>query len=418
MAELEPNRLDVCLHNHPDAKGVPGDLRSTWPNVVSAWRARRGDAIPDLLCACPPCQGMSSARSKLGNGYDPKNWEVDARNLLVEVVANVVQELRPRLVVLENVPQFLTRLVKHPDTGEGVTAPGLLLERIGADYEAFPTLLDVAEYGVPQTRKRTFITLIRKDEPCLSFLEQYGKIPFPIPTHEGDKQVSLGKHLAQFGLSELNPLTLTGAVDANDPLHAVPVWNRGDGDMRYAMVKATDLNGGSAWDNKACSQGCNNDEWSIDEGSATCPQCGSALLRPVVKDKKSGELRLITGFRNSSYRRMDENSVASTVTTASGHIGSDVNIHPTQHRLLSVRECALLQTFPWDFKWGEVLKKGHLGKIREMIGEAVPPLFTQAHGQVLKALLNGKVDPCELMGIGDKRSHRARVKLGLSPNYS
>ncbi|MBO0934738.1 DNA cytosine methyltransferase [Fibrella aquatilis] len=415
MAELEPNRLDVCERNHPGTKGVPGDLRTTWQQVVADWHQRQEGNRPDLLCACPPCQGMSSARAGLGAGSDPKKWEVDERNLLVEVVANVVRSLQPRLVVLENVPQFLTRLVKHPDTDDGISAPNLLLERIGVDYAAFPVVVDMADYGVPQTRKRTFITLVRRDEPCLVLLNQSRKIPFPIPTHEGDKRISFGQFFTQYNLSPLNPLRAEEAVDAQDPLHAVPVWDNGVDDRRYAMVQATALNGGSAWDNKACSIGCNNENESINDEMAVCPQCGNPLLRPVVKDKKTGDWRLIQGFRNSSYRRLDERLVASTVTTASAHLGSDINIHPTQNRLLSVRECALLQTFPWDFDWGKTLERGHLNKIREMIGEAVPPLFTQAHGLVLNNLLEGTADLDSLMDINNTRSRRARIKLGLPP---
>jgi DNA (cytosine-5)-methyltransferase 1 len=356
---------------------------------------------------------MSSARAGLGSGNDPDKWEVDDRNLLVEVVANVVRQLRPRIVVLENVPQFLTRLVRHPDTEEGITAPGLLLERIGNDYEAFPAVVDLADYGVPQTRKRTFITLIHRDEACLNWLTQNRRLPFPIPTHEGAERVTFGQFFAQHNLPELSPLTPDGAFDPNDPLHAIPVWNDGADDRRYAMVQATALNGGSAWNNKECLQGCNNTDIPIHEDAATCPQCGSLLLRPVVKDKESGEWRLIRGFRRTSYRRMDENMVASTVTTASAHIGSDVNIHPTQNRLLSVRECAMLQTFPDNFDWGDSLVKGHLNKIREMIGEAVPPLFTNAHGNILNGLLTAQVHPNDLMSVEDNRSSRARSKLGL-----
>jgi len=79
---------------------------------------------------------------------------------------------------------------------------------------------------------------------------------------------------------------------------------------------------------------------------------------------------------------------AATITTASGHIGSDYTIHPTQNRLLSPLECSVLQTFPQDFKWGEALKKFGHTNIREMIGEAVPPAFTELHGAVLQNILH------------------------------
>jgi len=119
--------------------------------------------------------------------------------------------------------------------------------------------------------------------------------------------------------------------------------------------------------------------------AVTCPNCSGPLLRPIVQEK-DGSYRLVKGFK-SSYRRMYADRPAATVTTASGHIGSDYTIHPTQNRLLSPLECSLLQTFPSDFKWGDALKKlGHTN-VREMIGEAVPPAFTKLHGEVLLGIL-------------------------------
>jgi DNA (cytosine-5)-methyltransferase 1 len=78
---------------------------------------------------------------------------------------------------------------------------------------------------------------------------------------------------------------------------------------------------------------------------------------------------------------------AATITTASGHIGSDYTIHPTENRLLSIYECALLQTFPKSFAWGDALEKYGHTNVREMIGEAVPPAFTRLHGEVLRGIL-------------------------------
>jgi DNA (cytosine-5)-methyltransferase 1 len=86
---------------------------------------------------------------------------------------------------------------------------------------------------------------------------------------------------------------------------------------------------------------------------------------------------------------MHPDKPAATITTATGRIGSDNTLHPSQHRVLSMLECQHLQTFPRDFNWGDHLKcYGHTS-LREMIGEAVPPQFTQLHGQVLASLLDG-----------------------------
>jgi DNA (cytosine-5)-methyltransferase 1 len=127
---------------------------------------------------------------------------------------------------------------------------------------------------------------------------------------------------------------------------------------------------------------------------------------------EDGKYRLVKGFK-SSYRRMHGNRPAATVTTASGHIGSDYTIHPTENRLLSPLECALLQTFPKEFNWGNALKKlGHTN-VREMIGEAVPPAFTKLHGEALLSLLRGQ-SKSTLMPLNNKRCLKGWGKLAAA----
>jgi DNA (cytosine-5)-methyltransferase 1 len=93
----------------------------------------------------------------------------DQRNLLVTLIAKVAKELRPRVVVVENVQAFLTRQVRHPETNRPISAAKLLIEHLAEDYQPFPLLADLCHYGVPQTRKRAFLTFIHRQE---RFLEQ------------------------------------------------------------------------------------------------------------------------------------------------------------------------------------------------------------------------------------------------------
>jgi len=77
---------------------------------------------------------------------------------------------------------------------------------------------------------------------------------------------------------------------------------------------------------------------------------------------------------------------------------------------MSTLECARLQTFPETFRWGDALEtKGHTN-VRDMIGEAVPPLFTRQHGRVLAALLEGR-RPNLVMSTEDKRVKKAVASL-------
>ncbi|WP_310628701.1 DNA cytosine methyltransferase [Limnohabitans sp.] len=407
MAELDPRRLDVCLLNHPGAEGVAGDLRKTWKTVIKKYRARAGKARPALLCACPPCQGMSSARSGLGSHDDAAAGSKDERNLLVTVVANVALELKPSLLVVENVPAFFSRKVNHPKDKKPVSAANYLITALADDYVAFPLVTDLCDFGVPQSRNRAFLTFVRKDLPGLKELLRIGRAPFPRATHAPDignaHPITLSAALDSFNLPALDAAKAeTAHAEEYKGFHSVPVWS----ERIYAMVAAIPVaSGRSAWDNDVCHH-CG--PVKVLPETVTCPLCEAPLLRPIVK-KDDGSYRFVKGFK-SSYRRMHSDRPAATVTTASGHIGSDYTIHPTQNRLLSPLECSLLQTFPMDFKWGDALKKFGHTNVREMIGEAVPPAFTKLHGEVLYGILKREWGLAP-MALSDERSVKGWMKL-------
>lgn len=405
LAELDPRRLDVAGLNLSDATLVPGDLRVTWPDVVSAYRTRQGLRSPALLAACPPCQGMSSARGGRGREDDPDAGSRDARNLLVEVIASVAHALAPRVVVVENVPAFFRRQVRHPRTGAPISAAVLLARSLRGKYELHPMEADLADYGVPQSRKRAFMCFLRRGDEVVRWFAERGRAPFPRPTHATDygaRPLTLRQALDELG---------AGSLDAGDSaragkgLHAVPVWDP----ARYAMVAAIPAGAGaSAWDNDRCPS-CG---LVTPKDMASCPACEARLNRPSVIDLDGGA-RLIKGFQSSSYTRMHPDRPASTVTTASGHIGSDRTLHPFENRVLSIRECQHLQTFPADFQWGDALERWGHSNVRAMVGEAVPPQFTSMHGEVLVGALTGEPVRAAIVA-SDERMMRARQRLAAA----
>jgi DNA (cytosine-5)-methyltransferase 1 len=353
---------------------------------------------------------MSSARSGKGSHDDAEAGSKDERNLLVTVIANVALKLMPSLIVVENVPAFFTRKVHHPKDKKPVSAANYLVTSLADHYVAFPMVADLCDFGIPQSRNRAFLTFARKDLPGLKELLRIGRAPFPRATHAPDNgnamPVSLADALAAFALPALDAATADTAQAAQYAgFHSVPVWD----ERMYAMVAAIPSGTGrSAWDNDVCRQ-C-GPVTAVPE-TVTCPKCSEPLLRPIVQED-DGSYRLVKGFK-SSYRRMYADRPAATVTTASGHIGSDYTIHPTQNRLLSPLECSLLQTFPSDFKWGDALKNlGHTN-VREMIGEAVPPAFTKLHGDVLHGILKREWS-CAPMATSDERITKAWTKLAAA----
>ena len=407
MGELIEERLDVALRNHVNALGVPGDLRNTWREVVDQWRLLYGAASPALVAACPPCQGMSTARSDRGAEDDPDAGARDDRNLLVLPIFHITRELSPTFVVVENVTAFLSRVVREPGRGEVISAARLLIRLLAEDYDVYPFLTDLADFGVPQRRKRAFLTLVRRASPVGDVLHRTGRSPYPVPSHAADyggEHIPLELALAEFGLPSLDSRDPTLAKDSERPLHFVPVW----AEQQHRMVAAIPSgSGASAWDNDNC-RACGAVEKNPE--TAECPVCGDTLLRPVVREEPRP--RLVRGFRRASYRRMEPARPAATITTASGRIGSSRTIHPFENRVLSPLECALLQTIPHDFDWGNILEGRGVSELRAMIGEAVPPRFTKMHGEVLVSLLAQPENVDHLIEQTDKRCEAACRRLG------
>ena len=406
VSELVEKRLEVAKLNHPDAVAVLGDLRRMWPVVVDSFREIHGSESPVLLSGCPPCQGMSSAKGDRGKEDDPDAGSRDGRNLLVLPIAEVAKELQPTFVVVENVPAFLRRRVWDPDSVTPCSAAKILCNRLESDYCVYAAVVDLCEFGIPQHRSRAFLTLVRKDTEALDVLRRSGRAPFPAPTHGGPNSpdfITIDDALRESGLPTLDAGSVETAGSSDHPMHRVPVWL----DRRYEMVAAIPPgSGASAWETDHCGR-C--DAKGIVFTEAVCPHCQSPMLRPTVQNE-DGSWRLVKGFRSSSYRRMDPARPAATITTASGHIGSDRTLHPWENRVLSPAECGWLQTIPSTFRWGDSMKKwGHTG-VRQMIGEAVPPLFTMLHGRILAALAEG-YDVPEALLQGDRRCQKALAKL-------
>ena len=281
----------------------------------------------------------------------------------------------------------------------------LLISLLKAEYVAFPLLSDLADYGVPQTRVRSVHHLRAGGaKGACRFLKSAAQFRIRDRRHapdHGGEPVALRDALEGFNLPALAADSIASAR-SDQALHCVPIWSA----AQYRMVAAIPAgSGASAWDNDNCPD-CGRS--GLPRDLACCPACNARLLRPQVVEE--GRARLVTGFRRSSYRRLSPDRPAATITTSSNRIGSDRTIHPFENRVLSPLECQKLQTLPEDFDWGEVLKQSQTGLVREMIGEAVPPRFTEAHGKIVVGLLNGG-RPQELLLRADRRVSTVAQKL-------
>ena len=381
QVEMDSERVAAGRRNFPHSEWICGDVRERLGDVVRVHR-KHGDSL-DVLIATPPCQGMSSSNPSRGKRATPKADALDEKNGLILEVIPYANALNPRMIVCENVRQILTLTV--PRDGQRRRVTDLLSEGL-PDYHWFGGVINVADYGVPQVRRRALMVAVRKDESCLKHLLYQGLSPWPKPTHAENPTNGLSNWLGvKEWLQSLGhqPLDSRSKETArgDHPLHYVPTY----GEERYLQISDIPPDTGrSAYDNDRCPS-CGHA--GVETGLIECPECGSVMRnRPyVIRD---GNPRLVKGFK-SSYRRMRSDRPSYTITTNTSHVGSDFKIHPWENRVLSPLECADIQTVPRSFDWSYAIESGRKYLVRKLVGEAFPPYFTYQHGLVLRTLLEG-----------------------------
>jgi len=304
--EVDPKAQETYRLNHPEVQLCSTDIRQLDPALL---REQLGLGAGDLklLAGCPPCQGFSRlrTRNKFASIDDPRN------NLVLEF-QRFAEAFRPQNILLENVPSL-----KGDSRFESFVAA---LEGMG--YKCLVKVIDAADYGVPQRRKRLIM---------LASLSGLPSLPKPVAERSTVRKALTG---------------MREPGDMHDALHSIPE-NRSEAVRRIIGLIPKD--GGSRRD----------------------------LPAHLVLDchKKS------SGF-SDVYGRMAWDKVAPTITSGCHNPSKGRFLHPESNRTITLREAALLQGFPSDYKF----VVGH-GKesIALMIGNALPPPLIAAHAGSLIA---------------------------------
>ena len=381
QVEVDQKRAAIGAANFPNSTWLVRDVCGSADEIATAYHRAASQRL-DMLVATPPCQGMSSSNPSRGKRRSLRAQELEAKNRLMLEVIPVARRLKPRVIVAENVRPVLTLSVEYEGTNRTVIDH---IRHHLSDYEVFPEVVNVADYGIPQVRRRALVVAIHKDEPCLADLSSQRRTPLPSPTHS---ERPTNGALPWVSIRQWLQLMEYGHLDAGSKeaargehwLHFVPPY----GTDRYLQVSQIPPNSGrGAFENDECPS-CSRQH--IPPKLILCPSCGEVMRnRPYVE--RNGQPGLINGF-HSSYRRMRPERPAYTITTNSSHIGSDFKIHPWENRVLSILECADLQTLPRFYDWTRAKENRTLYLIRNLIGEAFPTYFTYLHGRVLADLLS------------------------------
>lgn len=304
--EIDPLAVETYKANHKRIVVWPQDITTlTVASVMRRLKLRRGQL--DLLAGCPPCEGFSALRTL--NGYRRIR---DRRNDLVFEFLRFVRVLQPRVVMMENVPGLAKNRRFSFFRKE--------LARIGYTYEY--RVLNAADYGVPQRRRRLIILASR-----------IGPVSFARPT--------LRRHTVWSAIG-----SLPRPWKSRDILHNIKeVRSR----RIRSLIKQVPKNGGSRGDlsskfRLACHRRCD-------------------------------------GFKDI-YGRLAWNDVAPTITGGCFNPSKGRFLHPGQDRTLTLREAAMLQSFPRTYFFS--LSRGK-ASAASLIGNALPPEFVRRHAKnVLK----------------------------------
>lgn len=323
--ELDTTAAKSYRRNHPKTNLIERDICKV---TAQELRELSGGSSIALVAGCAPCQGFCS--------LTVKNRREDPRNELVLQMATLIEELKPTAVMMENVPGLENRGAK---IFEDFVAR---LRTLG--YHPRWQVVQMADYGVPQSRRRLVLTA------GLGF-----EIPLPSATHA--KSPQQGSKLKKW-------LTLRDVI-ANEP---EPVTlrdaQRHGGPQKFKWHVVRDLQPQVAARLNAAIPG---KTWLSLEESIR-PEC-----------HRSGYNGFTNTYGRMSWEQTPVTMTGGCTTPCKGRFG-----HPDKKRTtISVREAALIQTFPRSYRF----HTDHMEAVCEMIGNAVPPKFAMVAGKsILQAL--------------------------------
>lgn len=352
--ELIERRLNVQKFNHKcefESGYICDDITTDETkkkifDEIEKWEKIGNDRV-DVLIATPPCQGMSVANHKKAEN------EIVRNSLVVESI-QLIQKIKPRFFILENVAAFMKTGCTTPD-GNVKAIGDVIYEELSEKYIIVSRILNFKNYGSNSSRTRTVVIGVSREmAEYIAPIELY-----PAYTEEKTLRSVIGD------MPELE----WGEICSTDFYHAFRTYPE---EMRCWIHDLKE--GECAFDNE-------------DE-----------LKRPHKVEK--GKIVPNIQKNGDKYTRQYWDKVAPCIHTRNDQLASQNTVHPKEDRVFSIRELMKIMTIPDDFKWIDLslaelnqlpeknkkalLKKEEI-KIRQSIGEAVPTnIFFQIANNIKK----------------------------------
>lgn len=388
--------LKTFERNHKNTEVLKYDISGPVPDEV-----KRVD--PDIVIGSPPCQGFSDARGERSLG--------DERNRLVFDFIRWVSEIKPRVVLMENVAGFLTiSKVFLREVGNRYRAAG---------YDMDMRLLCSADYGVPQLRNRVFCFAVRDNgrvmlEPRIThsnLLTLFGSMAkfttvgtalygLPEPTKDGlvevhgphkDTHTSYEEfvfdsdrttnHIAKYPNGE--DLEIIKRIPEGKMYRSnrfgkkyMGVWELFPEKFTAEEAQVFEFIGRyGGWNGLklgVTEVGFLPKETIVSHTNASDEDVERLVERGWLRTKAFGDkvgyaLNTKSGVR-PMYMRLNTEDVANTIVTHD--FSPRQKLHPTANRGISLREGARIQSFPDSFVF-----EGGFSEVAKQVGNAVPPLM-------------------------------------------
>ncbi len=335
--ELLPKRASFYEHVYPTAEMICGDIvNEDIRNTIVNSAVEKGI---DFIIATPPCQGMSEAGSRN---------EFDERNQLIFYAIDIIKRVKPKYILLENVPKQLTTKIKIDD--EIVYIPEYIKRELSNDYDFnIETLVRAKDHGVPQLRERNIFLLTLKD------LKLNWKFP------QKESEITLKEAIGHLPI--LDPLLREGIEET---IKKFPKYLE-----RKKKAEAI-----SKWHTPP------KHSWKQVEWMLHTPTGKSAIYNEVHYPQKDGGVPVKA--HHNHYRRLKWDMPCRTITQNSGVMSSLCCVHPgrvfeengqtlySDPRVLTIYELMIVSSLPLDWNipdWADSTL------IRNVIGEGIPPML-------------------------------------------
>lgn len=310
--------------------------KDTYKPLIQEIKTRLNGAKLDMIIGGPPCQ----AYSYIGRARDENNMRQDERNFLYRYYVEFLKAFKPKIFVFENVPGL-------ESAGGGKYLEDMQKLMKAAGYDTDYKILNAADFGVPQNRKRIILVGWSKESKLKSYPNFDGmKVERDYLVKDflsGLPKIQAGQEIPTRKFSRANALLeRLGIINSTFGLlmdHVARPNVRRDLEIYKLAVLAKKNGENIKYDQLPRRlKTHNNEEGFLDR------------------------FKVVDGKANGSH-------------TIVAHIAKDGHfyIHPDlkQNRSLTVREAARLQTFPDDYKF-----EGERGPRLKQIGNAVPPMFS------------------------------------------